>query len=104
MLVPLTYVWFRFQSVQAEKNYFTDAICTLNIKHEYMELSIQSTQSKLCESHEIQYTDIKTFSIIEREVYIKFVDTNKRKQTLRFYVRNDDVQFWQRLADSLRSK
>lgn len=101
MLVPISYIWYRFRSLRAEKNYFTDAVCTLDVQETAMDMKIQSTQSRLCESHRISYTDIRIFRIEERQVYIQFVDKNKQKHTLRFYVMNDDVQFWQRLVDKI---
>lgn len=101
MLVPISFIWYRFRSLRAEKNYFTDAVCTLDVQETAMDMKIQSTQSRLCESHRISYTDIRIFRIEERQVYIQFVDKNKQKHTLRFYVMNDDVQFWQRLVDKI---
>lgn len=101
MLVPISYIWYRFRSLRAEKNYFTDAVCTLDVQETAMDMKIQSTQSRLCESHRISYTDIRIFRIEERQVYIQFVDKNKQKHTLRFYVMNDAVQFWQRLVDKI---
>lgn len=101
MLVPISYIWYRFRSLRAEKNYFTDAVCTLDVQETAMDMKIQSTQSRLCESHRISYIDIRIFRIEERQVYIQFVDKNKQKHTLRFYVMNDDVQFWQRLVDKI---
>lgn len=101
MLVPISYIWYRFRSLRAEKNYFTDAVCTLDVQETAMDMKIQSTQSRLCESHRISYADIRIFRIEERQVYIQFVDKNKQKHTLRFYVMNDAVQFWQRLVDKI---
>lgn len=101
MLIPISFIWYRFKSVRAERTYLVDAICTVGVQETAIDLAIHSTQSKLCESHRISYADIRIFRIEEREVYIQFVDKNKRKHILRFFVMNDDVSYWQGLADKL---
>lgn len=101
MLVPISFIWYRLKSVRAERTYLVDAICTVDVQETAMDLKIQSTQSKLCESHRVSYADIRIFRIEEREVYIQFVDKNKRKHILRFFVLEEDVPYWQGLADKL---
>lgn len=103
MLIPISFIWYRFKSVRAERTYLVDAICTVDVQETAIDLAIHSTQSKLCESHRISYADIRIFRIEEREVYIQFVDKNKRKHILRFFVMNDDVSYWQELTNGLNN-
>lgn len=103
MLVPISFILYRLKSLRAEKNYFTDAVCTLEVKQEAMELSIQSTQSKLCSCYLIQFADIDSFIMEDREVHIEFIDDNKRHQNIDFYIMAKDVLCWKEIMKDITS-
>lgn len=99
MLVPITFVLFRFRGLKAKGKYWLEAVCTLALKSEFMELTIQAIQVKLCSRFRIKYSDIISFSIENREIHIEFVDGSGDHRSINFFIKAENVETWEKIRE-----
>ena len=102
LLAPVFYLILRLKNISAERTYLTDAICTVDIHDFGVTLSVSSSQTKLCETFSVLYSNIETFSVIDRKVLISFTDNHEKKvqmKTIEFHILPEDATFWMDLAD-----
>lgn len=101
LLAPAFYLVLRLKNLSAEKEYLTDAICTVDVHALGFELNVKSTQSKLCANHAILYSSINSFVINDRKVTIDYNVTNQentQRRILEFHVLPNDLEFWCELS------
>ena len=102
LLVPVFYIILRLKNISDEKNFLTDAVCTISTHDLGVVLTIESTQLKLCENHNVLYSNTKEFTVSGRKVSISYTDNTKRcpfECLIEFYILPDDVAFWTELSD-----
>ena len=64
-------------------------------------LSVKSTQQKLCETHNVRYSNTKSFTVNGRKVTIDYIDNTKRhsyERLVEFYILPDDATYWAKLS------
>ena len=102
LLAPVFYLILRLKNISAEKTFLADAICTVSAHDFGVLLSIKSTQSKLCETHNVLYSNTNNFIVGERKVTISYADNTKGKpndRLVEFHILLDDVAFWTELSN-----
>lgn len=102
LLAPVFYLILRLKNISAEKTFLADAVCTVSVHDFGVVLSIESTQSKLCETHNVLYSDTNNFVVSERKVTISYIDNTKRQPYVRlveFHIQPDDAAFWTELSN-----
>lgn len=100
-LAPVFYLVLRLKNISAEKTFLADAICTVSTHDLGIVLSVESTQPKLCETHNVLYSNTKNFTVSERKVTISYTDNTKSLSSDRlveFYILPDDAAFWIELS------
>lgn len=102
LLAPVFYLILRLKNISAEKTFLADAICTVSAHDFGVLLSIKSTQSKLCETHNVLYSNTNNFTVSERKVTISYADNTKGQpydHLVEFHILPDDVAFWTELSN-----
>lgn len=102
LLVPVFYLILRLKNISAEKNFLADAVCTVSVHDFGVLLSIKSTQSKLCENHNVLYSNTNSFTVSERKVTISYTDNTKKRpydRMIEFHILPDDAVFWTELSN-----
>lgn len=105
LLAPVFYLILRLKNISAEKSFLADAVCTVSAHDFGVVLSIESKQSKLCETHNVLYSNASSFTVSERKVTISYTDNTKRKpyeRLVEFHILPDDVAFWTDLSNKFR--
>lgn len=101
LLVPVFYLILRLKNISAEKTFLVDAVCTVSVHDFGVLLSIKSTHSKRCETHNVLYSNTNNFTVSERKVTISYTDNTKKQpyeHLIEFYIRPDDTAFWTELS------
>ncbi|MBE6784942.1 MAG: hypothetical protein E7538_01730 [Ruminococcaceae bacterium] len=102
LMAPVFYLILRLKNVSAEKNFLTDAVCTV-ITHDFgVVLSIKSAQSKLCETYNVLYSTVNDFSVCGRKVSVCYTSNEKgklRNRIIEFHILPNDVVFWCELSN-----
>lgn len=102
LFVPVFCLILRLKNISAEKTFLADAVCTVSTHDFGVVLSIKSTQSKQCETHNVLYSNTNKFTVGERKVTISYTDNTKSKQYERlveFHILPDDTAFWTELSN-----
>lgn len=102
LLAPVFYLILRLKNISAEKTFLSDAVCTVSAHDFGVVLSIVSTQTKLCETHNVLYSNISNFTVSERNVTISYTDNTKRQtynRQVEFHILPDDAAFWTDLSN-----
>lgn len=101
LLAPVFYLILRLKNISAEKTFCADAVCTVSTHDFGVVLSIKSTQSKLCKTHNVLYSNTNSFTVSERKVTISYTDNTKRhsyERLVEFYILPDDATYWAKLS------
>lgn len=101
LLAPVFYLILRLKNISSEKTFLADAVCTVSTHDFGVVLSIESTQSKLCETHNVLYSNTNNFTVSERKVTIDYIDNTKRhsyERLVEFYILPDDATYWAKLS------
>lgn len=102
LLAPVFYLIIRMKNISAEKAFLADAVCTVSAHDFGVVLSIESTQPKLCETHNVLYSNTNNFTVSERKVTISYTDKTKRQpydRLVEFHILPDDAAFWTELSN-----
>lgn len=81
----------------------SDAVCTVSIHDLGVVLTIESAQPKLCEIHNVLYSNTDSFTISERNVAISYICNEKRwpyNHIVEFYILQNDIEFWNELSNA----
>ena len=81
----------------------SDAVCTVSIHDLGVVLTIESAQPKLCEIHNVLYSNTDSFTISERNVTISYICNEKRwsyNHIVEFYILLNDIEFWNELSNA----
>lgn len=101
LLAPLFYLILRLKNISSEKTFLADAVCTVSTHDSGVILSVKSTQQKLCETHNVRYSNTKSFTVNGRKVTIDYIDNTKRhsyERLVEFYILPDDATYWAKLS------
>lgn len=78
-------------------------VCTVSIHDLGVVLTIESAQPKLCEIHNVLYSNTDSFTISERNVTISYICNEKRwpyNHIVEFYILQNDIEFWNELSNA----
>lgn len=101
LLAPVFYLVLRLKNISAEKTFLIDAVCTVSVHDFGALLSIKSTQSKLCATHNVLYSNTNSFIVSEQKVTISYTNNAKRKPydcLVEFHILPADMVFWTNLS------
>lgn len=101
LLAPVFYLILRLKNISSEKTFLADAVCTVSTHDSGVILSVKSTQQKLCETHNVRYSNTKSFTVNGRKVTIDYIDNTKRhsyERLVEFYILPDDATYWAKLS------
>lgn len=102
LLAPVFYLILRLKNISAEKTFLADAVCTVSTHDFGVMLSIESAQSKLCETHNVLYSNTNSFTVSERKVTISYTDNGKKRpysRLVEFHIQPNDAAFWSGLSN-----
>lgn len=102
LLAPVFYLLLRLKNISAEKNFLADAVCTVSAHDFGVVLTIVSTQTKLCETHNLLYSNTGNFTVRERKVTISYTDNTKGQphdRLVEFHILPGDTAFWTELSN-----
>lgn len=103
LLVPVFYLILRLKSISVERTFLSDAVCTASIHDLGVVLTIESAQPKLCEIHNVLYSNTDSFTISGRKVTISYICNEKRRpynRIVEFYILQNDIEFWNELSNA----
>lgn len=92
-----------FFYISVERTFLSDAVCTASIHDLGVVLTIESAQPKLCEIHNVLYSNTDSFTISERKVTISYICNEKRRpynRIVEFYILQNDIEFWNELSNA----
>lgn len=99
---PASYVFF-YAFFNLRNLLYIIAVCTASIHDLGVVLTIESAQPKLCEIHNVLYSNTDSFTISERNVTISYICNEKRwpyNHIVEFYILQNDIEFWNELSNA----
>lgn len=95
LLAPIFLLLFRLKTISSEKKFITDVICEVECKNNGIDITLRSTQSRLCNMFFIDYKKVQEAQFTNNgKIIIVYYDFDDKKNIWEFIPMDKDHDFW----------
>lgn len=96
LLAPIFWLLFRLRTIYSEKKFITDVICEVECKNNGIDITLRSTQSRLCNKFFIDYKKVQEAQFTNNgKITIVYYDSNDKENIWEFIPMSKDHNFWE---------